>query len=146
MHFWKQGSLLPWIHFNPGRNKTHKKQVKAIQQAKVPNDVKTIRSFVSLCNFFLMHIKEFAIIAAPYKLTWKDSGYKGGPLPAPAMDAFINLHKQLVSEPVMAFPRTDQQYALRTDTAIGTADTPGGFLPKWTTMENSMPFHLPPDN
>jgi hypothetical protein len=41
------------------------------------------------------------------------------------MDAFINLRKQLVSEPVMAFPRTDRQYALITDTATGTADMPG---------------------
>jgi hypothetical protein len=88
-----------------------------------------------------MHIKEFAIIAAPYKLTWKDSGYKGGPLPAPAMDAFINLHKQLVSEPVMAFPRTDQQYALRTDTAIGTADTPGGLGLILTQVDNNGKFY-----
>ncbi len=42
------------------------------------------------------------------------------------MKAFINLQKQLISEPVMAFPRTDQQYALITDAATGTADTPGG--------------------
>ncbi len=42
------------------------------------------------------------------------------------MDAFINLRKQLISEPVMAFPRTDQQYALITDAATGTADTTGG--------------------
>jgi hypothetical protein len=43
------------------------------------------------------------------------------------MDAFINLRKQLVSQPVMAFPRTDRQYAQITDTMTGTADTPGGF-------------------
>jgi Reverse transcriptase (RNA-dependent DNA polymerase) len=43
----------------PGKNK-----LKAIKDAKPPTDVKTIRSFVSLCNFFRTHIKNFAIIAA----------------------------------------------------------------------------------
>ncbi len=61
----------------PGKNK-----LKAIKNAKPPTHVKTIRSFVGLCNFFRTHIKNFAIIAAPlFKLTRKDSGYKGRPLP-----------------------------------------------------------------
>jgi len=63
---------------------------------------------VGLCNFFRTQIKDFAVIAAPlFRLTRKDSGYKGGPLPEAAMDAFINLRTQLISEPVMAFPRLD---------------------------------------
>jgi RNase H-like domain found in reverse transcriptase len=67
------------------------------------------------CATFSGHIKNFAIIAAPlFRLTRKDSGYKGGPLPKEAMDAFCILKNSLVSEPVMAFP-----YA-------GTADTAGG--------------------
>jgi hypothetical protein len=67
------------------------------------------------------------IIAAPlFKLTHKDSGYKGGPLPKEAMDTFCILKNSLVSEPVMAFPRADQKYALITDAATGTADSPGG--------------------
>jgi hypothetical protein len=87
----------------PGKNK-----LKAIQTAKAPNDAKTIPSFVELFNFFRMHIKNFAVIAVPlFKLTQKDSGYKGGPLPKPAMEDFITLRKQLILEPVMAFPRTE---------------------------------------
>jgi hypothetical protein len=71
----------------PGKNK-----LKAIQTAKVPADIKTIRSFVGLCNFFQTHIKDFAVIAAPlFKLTQKDSGYKGGPLPETALDHFIRI-------------------------------------------------------
>jgi hypothetical protein len=71
----------------PGKNK-----LKAIQTAKAPNDVKTISSFKGLCNFFRTCIKDFTVIAAPlFKLTRKDSGYKVGLLPGPAMDAFINL-------------------------------------------------------
>ncbi len=121
----------------PGKNK-----LKAIETARAPADVKTIRSFVGLCNLFRTHIKNFAIIAAPLlKLTRKDSGYKGGPLPEAAMAAFINLRKQLISKPVMAFPRLDRQYALITDAATGTADTPGGLGAILTQVDKDGKFY-----
>jgi hypothetical protein len=88
------------------------------------------------------HIKDFAIIAAPlFKLTRKDSGYKGGPLSEAAMAAFINLRKQLISEPVMAFPRLDRQYALITDAAMGTVDTPGGLGAILTQVDKDGKFY-----
>jgi Reverse transcriptase (RNA-dependent DNA polymerase) len=65
----------------PGKNK-----LKAIKDAKPPMDIKTIRSFVGLCNFFLTHIKDFALITAPlFWLTQKD--YKSRPLPDQALQA-----------------------------------------------------------
>jgi hypothetical protein len=92
MHIRRQGSRLPIIYPHSRRNQTWQNKLKAIQTAKAPADVKTIRSLVGLCNFFRTHIKDFAVIAAPlFKLTCKDSGYKGGPLPESAMDAFFNL-------------------------------------------------------
>ncbi len=73
--------------------------------------------------FFRTHIKNFIFIAAPlFKLARNDSGYKDGPLPKEAMEAFCILKNSLVSEPVMAFPSSDRQYALITDAATGTAD------------------------
>ena len=76
----------------PGGIKPGKSKVKAIKDVKPPTDVKTIQSFVDLCNFFHTHIINFAIIAAPlFRLTRKDSGYKGGPLPKEAKDAFCIL-------------------------------------------------------
>ncbi len=54
------GFTLTPAGIKPGKNK-----LKAIKNAKPPTDVKTIRSFVGLCNFFRTHIKNFAIIAAP---------------------------------------------------------------------------------
>jgi hypothetical protein len=121
----------------PGKNK-----LKAIHDAKPPTDVKTIRSFVGLCNFFRTHIKDFALIAAPlFKLTRKDSGYKSGPLPEKALKAFYILQKQLTSEPVMAFPKADRQYALITDAATGTADTPGGLGAILTQVDTDGNFH-----
>ncbi len=51
----------------PGKNK-----LKAIKDAKPPTDIKTIRSFIGLCNFFRTDIKDFALIATPLlKLTRK---------------------------------------------------------------------------
>jgi RNase H-like domain found in reverse transcriptase len=82
------------------------------------------------------------VIAAPlFKLTRKDPGYKGGPLPETTMDAFINLRKQLILEPVMAFPRTDRQYALITDAATGTAETPGGLGAILTQVDKDGKFY-----
>jgi hypothetical protein len=47
-------------------------------------------------------------------------------LPPEAIHAFKILQQQLMSEPVMAFPQADRQYALITDAATGTADSRGG--------------------
>jgi hypothetical protein len=121
----------------PGKNK-----LKAIKDAKPPTDIKTIQSFVGLCNFFRTHIKDFALIAAPlFRLTRKDSGYKSGSLPDKALKAFYILQKQLTSEPVMGFPKADRQYALITDTATGTADTPGGLGAILTQVDKEGNFH-----
>jgi hypothetical protein len=121
----------------PGKNK-----LKAIKDAKPPTDIKTIQSFVGLCNFFRTHIKNFALIAAPlFKLTRKDSGYKSGPLPEKALKAFFILQKQLTSEPVMAFPKSNHQYALITDGATGTADTPGGLGAILPQVDQEGNFH-----
>jgi len=137
----------------PGKNK-----LKAIKDAKPPTDIKTIRSFVGLCNFFRTHIKDFALIAAPlfkltrkdfalipaplFKLTRKDSGYKFGPLAEKTLQAFYALQKQLTSEPVMAFPKANRQYALITDAATGTADTPGGLGAILTQVDKEGNFYV----
>jgi Reverse transcriptase (RNA-dependent DNA polymerase) len=125
----------------PGKNK-----LKAIKDAKPPTDIKTIRSFVGQCNFFRTHIKDFALIAAPlFMLTCKDLGYKAGPLPEQALQALYALQKQLSSEPVMAFPKEDRQYALIMLAATGTADTSVG-LGAILTQVNKDGNFLHPDN
>ncbi len=57
------GFTLTSVGIKPGKNK-----LKAIQDAKPSTDIKTICSFVGLCNFFRVHIKDFAL-----KLKRKDS-------------------------------------------------------------------------
>jgi len=114
----------------------------AIKDARPPTDIKTIQSFIGLCNFFWTHIKDLALIVTPlFRLMHKDSGYKSGPLTEKALKAFYILQKQLTSEPVMGFPKADRLYALITDAATGTADTPGGLRAILTQVDKEGNFH-----
>jgi hypothetical protein len=109
--------------------KPRKDKLKAIKDAKPPMDIRTMRSFVGLCNFFRMHIKDCALITAPlFGLIRKYSGYKSGPLPEATLQAFWALQKQLTLELVMAFLMSDCQYALIKDAATGTVNTAGGLV------------------
>jgi hypothetical protein len=88
-------------------------KLKAIKLAKASTDVKSISSFIGLCNFVQNHIQNFTIMAAPlFKLTRQDSGYLSGPLPRAAKQAFQELQKQMCQELTLAFPRSDQEYLL----------------------------------
>ncbi len=107
--------------------KPRKAKLKAIKSSEAPNDVKSIQSFVGLCNFFRNHIQNFAITAAPlFKLTRQDLGYISGPLPKSAYKTFKTLQEQLGDEPTLAFPRTDRDYLLITNAFTPTTYLPGG--------------------
>jgi hypothetical protein len=87
------GFVLTPEGIKPGRD-----ELKAIKAAQPPTDMKDVRSFIGLCNFFPTHIKNFATVSALLtKLTRKDSGYNGGPLPKDALDAFLELKKRLMT-------------------------------------------------
>jgi RNase H-like domain found in reverse transcriptase len=93
----------------------------------LPKDIKEIRSFMGLCNFFRNHIQDFAITAAPlFKLTRKYSGYLSGPLPQAALKAFQVLQTQLSKQPALTFPRSDQNYLLITKAYTPDPNLPGG--------------------
>jgi hypothetical protein len=55
--------------------------------------------------------------------------------------AFLTLQKQLTSEPVMAFPKSDQQYALIMDATTGTPKTPGGLRAILTQVDKDRNFY-----
>ena len=85
--------------------KPGKAKLKTIKQVTPPDDVKGIRSFMGLCNFFQHHIQDFAILAAPlFKLTRQDSEYQSGPLTEAALTAFKMLQGKLSKQPALAFP------------------------------------------
>ena len=107
----------------PGKDK-----LAAVQKASPPSEVKQIKQFLGLCNFFRSHIRNFASISNPLnKLTRKDSSWKGGPLPKLALQSFNELKTALCSEPVVHFPRRDLPYALIVDASTGNAERDGGF-------------------
>ena len=102
----------------PGKDK-----LRAVKNFTPPENVKQIKAFLGLCNFFRSHIRNFAMISAPLNhLTRKDSEWKKGTLPPDAMKAFIQLKSALVSEPVIDFPRINRKYSLYVDAACGTAE------------------------
>jgi hypothetical protein len=102
-------------------------KLKSIRNAAPPTDIKEIRSFMGLCNFFRHHVQNFAIIAAPlFKLTRQDSGYLSGSLPDSALEAFKTLQTQLSKQPALAFPRNDWEYLLITEAHLPDQDSPGG--------------------
>jgi hypothetical protein len=142
----QQGSVL-YLGFSltPDRIKQGWSKLKAIRDSKPPTDVKTIWSFLGLCKFFCPHIKNknFAIIFATplFKLTHKDSGYKGRELAKETMESFSTLKNQLTSEPMMAFPHSDRKYALITDAATSTADSAGGLGTILSKMDSQGCFY-----
>jgi len=122
----------------PGKDK-----MKSIKNAKPPTDVKMIRSFIGLCNFFRTHIKNFSKMSAPLtRLTRNDSTYKGGELPKDAMTAFLQLQLALTSDPVVAYPRNDRKYALIVDASTGNASTDGGLGAILAQVDERGLFHV----
>ncbi len=122
----------------PGADK-----LKAVKEALPPENVKQIRQFLGLCNFFRGHIQNFAQITSPLtQLTKKDSSWKRGPLPEAALRAFRHLQSLLCSEPVLAYPRSDRQYALITDASFGDENTEGGLGAILTQLDSDGKFYV----
>jgi len=122
----------------PGMDK-----LKAVKEAKPPENVKQIRQFLGLCNFFRGHIQNFAQITSPLtQLTKKDSSWKWGSLPEHALRAFWHLQSLLCSQPVLAYPRADRQYALITDASFGDDHTAGGLGAILTQIDKEHNFYL----
>jgi hypothetical protein len=106
----------------PGKDKAA-----AIAECKAPTDVKQVKSFAGLCNYFRGYVQNFARIAAPlFALTRKDSDWKGGELPQPARRAFEFLRKKIAEMPVLRYPTRNGKYHLYTDGALGDASNEGG--------------------
>ena len=82
---------------SPGKAKTE-----IIKNWPQPQATKDIRAFLGLASFFRRTIKNFSTISAELnKLVRKNSGYKAGPLPAPAVRSFQALKHALISKPCL---------------------------------------------
>ena len=102
-------------------------KLKCVREAPPPSSITQIKQFLGLANFFRTHVRNFSLISNPLtKLTRKDTAWKGGPLPDDAMKAFNELKLALISEPCLAFPKSDRKFTLIVDSAIGSATVAGG--------------------
>jgi hypothetical protein len=80
-----------------------------------------------LANYFRFLIKDFSKMSAPMTaLTKKDSGWKEGKLPEEAYQAFLTLKEKLMEQPIMAYPKREGRFMLRTDACLGDKDNVGG--------------------
>ncbi len=127
MLFRQQGSLVPGFHTYAGRYQIRKKQVKGYQRSQTTHRCQNHSIFRRFVQFLPDTYQEFR-----HRSSTSVQAYTQGfrlqrrNMPKEAMSAFSALQNALTSDPIMAFPRADRQYALITDAATGTADTPGG--------------------
>ena len=102
------GFVLTPEGIQPGREK-----LQLLRDMPPPNNLRQVRQFIGLCNFFRNHIKDFALISQPlHRLTRKSTDFESGPIPDNALKAFHLIRNALISEPVVAFPLADQKFAL----------------------------------
>ena len=136
------------FHIESGLVKMDPDQLGNAQHLTMPEDTKTIRSFLGLCNFFRGHIKDYTTLSAPLnRLLRKDSLNSGGPMSADAQESFTRLKRILCSRPVLTSLSPDKQYALIVDALTGAKDFEGGLGPsslRWMPMAASWSSPMPP--
>lgn len=92
----------------PGIGKT-----KAILQFPMPSDIRSVHSFLGMCQFFKRFIPGFARIANPlYKLLHKDVVFN---FSEKCIESFNELKKALTSAPVLAIYDPTKETELHTD-------------------------------
>ena len=88
-------------------------QVKAILEWPEPKNVKGVRSFLGLANFYRRFIKDYARVARPlHDLTKKEEPFRWE---QPQQHAFDTLKEHFTTTPVLAFPELDCKFRLESD-------------------------------
>ncbi len=104
-----------------------KDKLAAIRDVEPPKDVRGIREFVGLANYFRFLIPNFARRTAPlHALTKRSTAWSDGRLPPTALAAFEDVKKALIASPIVAFPSRDKTFVLQTDAAMGDKQRAGG--------------------
>ena len=95
------------IHTDPDKTR-------AVAEYEVPQDIKQLRQFLGLTNYYRRFIKDFSEIAGPlYKLTKKTAaGFKWTP---DCQIAFDHLKQKLVAPPILAYPDFTLPFIMQTD-------------------------------
>ena len=93
--------------------KMDKEKVKAILDWPVPTNVKEVQSFIGLCNYYRLFIKDFAKIANPiHKLTRKNVPFDWG---KDQQKAFDTLKHLFTSAPILKHPDSNKPFIVETD-------------------------------
>ena len=89
------------------------KKVSAVQSWPVPQNVRDVRSFLGLCNYFRKFIDQYASIAVPLtNLTRKSVGWTWT---GRCQDAFEKLKRSLLEAPLLRTPDESKPYEVVTD-------------------------------
>ncbi len=75
-------------------------------------------------------------------LTKKDSAWKWGSLPEAGLRAFHHLQLLLCPQPVLAYPRSDRQYALITDASFWDETKAGGLRAILLQLDEKDQFYV----
>jgi hypothetical protein len=86
-------------------------KISAIKNWPPLTDIRSVRAFVSLCNYYRKYIWRFAEIAAPLTNLLKDGGWRP-PSDPEVLTAVEKLKEALISSPVLAY---FDVYAVATD-------------------------------
>lgn len=77
-------------------------KISAVKEFPVPKNVKDLRAFLGLCNYYRRFVKGFAQIASPLnKLTSKHAKFSWSP---DCQTAFESLKQALTSAPILSYP------------------------------------------
>ena len=88
-------------------------KVRAVQDFPRPQNLKQLRSFLSLASYYRRFIPRFSQVAAPlYVLMKKDTPYQWN---SSCQDTFEQLKQKLIQAPVLAFSDFSKHFILETD-------------------------------
>ncbi|KAI8402590.1 hypothetical protein FOFC_17905 [Fusarium oxysporum] len=118
----------------PGEIRMEQKKISAVAEWKVPTNVKETQAFLGFANYYRRFIKGFSKIAIPLtELTKKGKPFKWNDK---AQEAFEQLKKAILSEPVLAMFDPEKEIELETDASdfalggqIGQRDNEGKLHP-----------------
>ena len=88
-------------------------KVEAIKSWKVPSNVKELRSFLGLCNYYKKFISDYSTLMKPLsELTSPKVKFKWD---EKCQNSFENLKQLLVSAPILGYPKDSGTFVLDTD-------------------------------
>ncbi len=91
--------------------KMDKEKVKAILDWPIPSNVKEVQSFIGLCNYYRIFIKDFAKIANPiHKLTRKNVQFNWT---SEQQKAFDTLKKLFTTAPILRNPDSNKPFVTK---------------------------------